>query len=146
MARDIRSREGEGGFSMDTSPGLGCQEEIEKRAGSERKEREGQWLCSHAIVLSQMLHRPLRLNRTYSTNVNHKSLYSDIIPAMIPIVLLGSAVYLGLQLTQSKLSHEKYMEEASARLKHLEEDIATLQAIRSTPSLQEKPPQSRWWW
>lgn len=60
---------------------------------------------------------------------------------MIPVFLLGSAVYLvcclkfdplfstdtsvqGLELTQVKLSHQKYMAEATKRIDLLEADIA----------------------
>ncbi|KAG6855024.1 hypothetical protein C0991_005953 [Blastosporella zonata] len=51
---------------------------------------------------------------------------------MIPIFLLGSAVYLGLQLAQQKLSHEKYMQEALARVKALENEVDALQEKRAT--------------
>jgi len=67
---------------------------------------------------------------------------------MIPIFLLGSAVYLvratahpiattdsclsvqGLQLTQLKLSHEKSMQDATERVRALEAEIAALQERR----------------
>ncbi|KAF8974407.1 hypothetical protein BDZ97DRAFT_1911593 [Flammula alnicola] len=85
-------------------------------------------------------------------------LYSEIFPAMIPVFLLGSAVYLGLQLTQLKLSHEKHMEEAMNRVQVLEAEIDALQlqrasqleastpgAISSTaPEDSEKPSHWRW--
>jgi len=49
---------------------------------------------------------------------------------MVPIALLGSAVYLGLQLAQSQLSHEQYLDEARARVKELEAEVAALQKER----------------
>ncbi|KAF9484008.1 hypothetical protein BDN70DRAFT_873161 [Pholiota conissans] len=90
----------------------------------------------------------------------HSSLYSDTFPAMIPVFLLGSAVYLGLQLTQLNLSHEKHMEEALARVKTLEAEVDALQQQRAAQlqsstvgpsstsmSLQQNGNTSRWrWW
>jgi len=54
---------------------------------------------------------------------------------MIPIFLLGSAVYLGLQLTHLQLSHEKYMQEANDRVEQLEAEIQTMQAKRDQRTL-----------
>jgi hypothetical protein len=86
---------------------------------------------------------------------------------MIPIFLLGSAVYLvclfhleslihltcpcaqGLQLTQQKLSHEKYMEEASQHVRALEAEVEAFQVerMRDETSVQISPnKRSRWWW
>lgn len=96
--------------------------------------------------------------RRYTTEPKPKSsharLYSDTFPAMIPVFLLGSAVYLGLQLVQLKLSHEKYMEEATARVLALEAEIEALQQKRanqshSTPEIADNPPNekpARWRW
>jgi hypothetical protein len=72
---------------------------------------------------------------------------------MIPVALLGSAVYMvrmriliivivfqlcgnlqGLQLLQTHLSHEKYLDEARARVEELERDIdALVRERRNTP-------------
>jgi len=66
---------------------------------------------------------------------------------MVPILLLGSAVYLGLQLTHLQLSHEKYMEEANERIKQLEIEIQTIQAKQDEEAPVSKPVKaSRWWW
>ncbi|KAG6890901.1 hypothetical protein C0995_000858 [Termitomyces sp. Mi166 len=67
---------------------------------------------------------------------------------MIPIFLLGSAVYLGLQLAQQTLSHEKFMQEASARVKALEAEVDALQEKRETGTpvaAVETKKSSRWW-
>ncbi|KAF9821441.1 hypothetical protein IEO21_00687 [Rhodonia placenta] len=59
----------------------------------------------------------------------HAQFYSDLVPGMIPVALLGSAVYLvsqGMRLLQASLSHEKYLEQAEARVKELEVEIETL--------------------
>lgn len=86
---------------------------------------------------------------------------------MIPVALLGSAVYLvcthfsllhlfdlrvfvqGLQLTQVYLSHEKYLEEARARVRQLEEEVQSLQQERTRRRNQGVPSASQtkssWW-
>ncbi|KAH9482850.1 hypothetical protein JR316_0004950 [Psilocybe cubensis] len=93
--------------------------------------------------------------RCYATTTpksRHGSFYSDTLPAMIPVFLLGSAVFLGLQLTQLKLSHEKFIDEATARVAELEAEIEALQQQRASEtqtSSQAEPeaPTSRWrWW
>ncbi|TFK99100.1 hypothetical protein BDV98DRAFT_474072, partial [Pterulicium gracile] len=65
------------------------------------------------------------------TKSAHASWYSDIVPAMVPIALLGSAVYLALQLTQSSLLHEKYLDEARTKVTQLEAQIEKLQSERA---------------
>ncbi|KZT12970.1 uncharacterized protein LAESUDRAFT_710091 [Laetiporus sulphureus 93-53] len=57
----------------------------------------------------------------------HAQFYSDLVPGMIPVALLGSAVYLGLRLLRASLSHEKYLDEARERVRQLEEEVETLQ-------------------
>ncbi|ETW84325.1 hypothetical protein HETIRDRAFT_28617, partial [Heterobasidion irregulare TC 32-1] len=56
----------------------------------------------------------------------HAQFYSDLVPGMIPIALLGSAVYMALQLLQSRLSHEKHLDEARSRINELEAEIDAL--------------------
>ncbi|CAA7259530.1 unnamed protein product [Cyclocybe aegerita] len=67
-------------------------------------------------------------------------LYSGTFPAMIPIFLLGSAVYLGLELTQLKLAHEKYMEESEKEVMALEAEIDALQDARVNVQAQASNP------
>ncbi|GLB33637.1 hypothetical protein LshimejAT787_0105210 [Lyophyllum shimeji] len=71
---------------------------------------------------------------------------------MVPIFLLGSAVYLGLQFAQQKLSHEKYMEEALGRVQNLEAEVDALQEKRASQTQGATPPPSvnkikktSWW-
>jgi len=64
----------------------------------------------------------------------HAQFYSDLVPGMIPIALLGSALYLGLQLLQSRLSHEKYLDEERARVEQLEAEVDALCAERDNRS------------
>ncbi|KIY72945.1 hypothetical protein CYLTODRAFT_417457 [Cylindrobasidium torrendii FP15055 ss-10] len=54
----------------------------------------------------------------------HAQVYSSLLPSMIPIFLLGSAVYLSLELWRVRLEHEKYMYEAGERVAFLEAEIA----------------------
>jgi len=70
---------------------------------------------------------------------------------MIPVALLGSTVYLGLQLARAKLSHEKQVVEAQervsqleARLRHLESEVENVSVKRVTP--EGKPTKKYWWW
>ncbi|KAF8222711.1 hypothetical protein L208DRAFT_1412901 [Tricholoma matsutake] len=92
--------------------------------------------------------------RSYGTSnprSPHAQWYADIVPAMIPIFLLGSAVYLGLQLAQQKLSHEKYIEEASQHVKTLEAEVEALQAEymrrREGEASVQTPGNKTWrWW
>jgi hypothetical protein len=60
-----------------------------------------------------------------------------------------------LQLTQQKLSHEKYLEEASQHVKALEAEVEALQAegkgrSEDKPSAQTSVTspnkKARWWW
>ncbi|KAF7983976.1 hypothetical protein HWV62_18418 [Athelia sp. TMB] len=107
--------------------------------------------------------------RAYSQQPPHKSAhaqwYSDVVPAMIPVALLGSAVYLvggsipfhtssdhtitqGLSLAQGGLAHEKYLEEAKAHVKELEAEVAALRAqatSNTTPGASLTAPSKRSW-
>jgi len=72
---------------------------------------------------------------------------------MIPIFLLGSAIYLGLELTQLKLAHQKYMDESAKRVEELETEIASLREKRltqasspSSPPEQSPSTKKRSWW
>lgn len=93
--------------------------------------------------------------RTYSTEQAaaskppspHAQWYSDMLPGMIPVALLGSAVYIvrvskptfaylhgakprthpqGLRLYQANLAHERYLDETSARVEELERELEGL--------------------
>lgn len=69
---------------------------------------------------------------------------------MIPIFLLGSAIYLGLELTQLKLAHEKYTDESGRRIEELESEVASLREKRlaqAPDSTEQAPsPKKRSWW
>ncbi|KAL6299112.1 hypothetical protein BKA93DRAFT_830157 [Sparassis latifolia] len=87
----------------------------------------------------------------------HAHFYSDLVPGMIPIALLGSAIYLGARLLQSNLAHEKYLEESRARVRELEAEVEALRTqqtqaqyaisdathVRDTHATDAK---SRSWW
>ncbi|KIK65435.1 hypothetical protein GYMLUDRAFT_38895 [Collybiopsis luxurians FD-317 M1] len=101
-----------------------------------------------------MFNRLVSRRATFSTTSSrlekqkspHAQWYSDVAPAMVPIFLLGSAVYLGLQLAQMRLSHEKYMVEAAERVEILEAQVEALQRSRekNAPEPQLPPPSSKW--
>ncbi|KAG2369978.1 hypothetical protein BDR07DRAFT_1347045 [Suillus spraguei] len=61
----------------------------------------------------------------------HSEWYASMLPGMIPVALLGSAVYLGLQLLQSQLDHEKFLDEAQNKVRQLEEEVDRLQEERA---------------
>jgi hypothetical protein len=85
---------------------------------------------------------------------------------MIPIAILGSAVYLvrtsllitdqscseyldfqGLHLAQAKLSNEKYLDEAMDRVKILEDEVERIKAERQHEVVKFKESKKqRWWW
>ena len=78
----------------------------------------------------------------------HLAFYREIIPAMIPIFILGSAVYVvsgmkgwglseihfqgfslkSLHLTRNYLSHEKYVQDAEAEIAYLRQQVEALQS------------------
>lgn len=59
---------------------------------------------------------------------------------MIPVALLGSAVYLGLRLIRENLAHEKYLDEARARVKELEAEVMELRTVKQNTAA---PPSSK---
>jgi len=63
---------------------------------------------------------------------------------MVPIALLGSAVYLGLQLAQSQLSHEQYLDQTRARVKELEAQVDALQQANHKKQT-ASTARTRWW-
>ncbi|KAF5369883.1 hypothetical protein D9758_001213 [Tetrapyrgos nigripes] len=84
----------------------------------------------------------------YSTHPRspHAQWYSDVVPAMIPMFLLGSAVYLGLQLAHTRLSHEKHMEAAQQRVAALEVQVDELQHIRAQNHAPSPSRSKSWLW
>jgi len=72
-----------------------------------------------------------------------------MLPGMIPVALLGSGVYMGLQLLQSSLAHEKFLDEAREQVHQLEEEVDRLQKQRAlqelTVSSSRTSSTSTWW-
>ncbi|KAI9574975.1 hypothetical protein HD554DRAFT_2051531 [Boletus coccyginus] len=95
--------------------------------------------------------------RAYSTPASkprsgHANFYASLLPAMIPVALLGSAVYMALHLAQSRLAHEKFLDGARDRIRALEEEVDSLQRQRSSvvpvTSTSNQAPSSKrssWW-
>lgn len=71
-----------------------------------------------------------------------------MLPAMIPVALLGSAAYMALHLAQCTLAHEKFLDQADARIRKLEEEVDKLQKERgvSAPPSPSKSHSSWWRW
>ncbi|RSH93798.1 hypothetical protein EHS25_006446 [Saitozyma podzolica] len=49
--------------------------------------------------------------------------YREIVPAMVPILLLSTTIFLSLSLLRTHLSHAKSLEESSARIAELEGEL-----------------------
>jgi len=64
---------------------------------------------------------------------------------MIPVALLGSAVYLGLRLTRENLAHEKYLDEARAHVKKLEDEVAELRAVNQRAVMSSSSKVTKSW-
>ncbi|KAF9510063.1 hypothetical protein BS47DRAFT_1487645 [Hydnum rufescens UP504] len=63
----------------------------------------------------------------------HLVFYRELVPAMIPIFILGPAVYIALHLTQTYLAHDKYVLEARGRIAELQNELEKLQFSGSCP-------------
>ncbi|KAF8609396.1 hypothetical protein BDV93DRAFT_518219 [Ceratobasidium sp. AG-I] len=77
------------------------------------------------------------------TPSRHAAWYRDTIPAMGPVFLIGSAVYMGLKLVQSQLAHEKFVLDAKARIGVLEQELESLRSARLLPVSQKAKAPSR---
>ncbi|KAF8558990.1 hypothetical protein OG21DRAFT_1454070 [Imleria badia] len=99
------------------------------------------------MSLQRVLRAPYR---AYSTPAKprsgHADFYASLLPAMIPVALLGSAVYMGLHLAQSRLAHEKFLDEARERISALEQEVDSLQAQRASPVHVASPSKRSSWW
>ncbi|GJE84633.1 hypothetical protein PsYK624_007090 [Phanerochaete sordida] len=81
--------------------------------------------------------------------------YTEMLPGMVPVALLGSAVYVGLRFLQASLSHERFLDEARARVQELEREIAMLREQQSRGDVaqsvlqgagEEETKRSGWLW
>jgi len=104
------------------------------------------------LTKARSLRAPLRPSRGYASTTEprsaHSEWYASMLPGMIPVALLGSAVYLGLQLLQSELAHEKFLDEAQEQVRQLEEEVDRLQkkrALQESTASSSRTSTSRWW-
>ncbi|KAH8082367.1 hypothetical protein HD553DRAFT_314707 [Filobasidium floriforme] len=56
--------------------------------------------------------------------------YREIVPAMMPVIGIGTAIFFALQLIQTHLSHSRSLHDAQIRITHLESELAHLQTIQ----------------
>ncbi|KAI9001220.1 hypothetical protein BD414DRAFT_511788 [Trametes punicea] len=82
----------------------------------------------------------------------HAQFYTEFAAGMIPVAILGSAVYLGLRTWQQYLAHERFLEEAQAHVQELEAEVMALrqqaQAVNHETTASDTPSdekKSRWW-
>ncbi|KZO93228.1 hypothetical protein CALVIDRAFT_540219 [Calocera viscosa TUFC12733] len=60
----------------------------------------------------------------------HASFYSDILPAWLPIIVIGSAVFLTLQMTRAHLAQERWTAEIRGEIAGLEGQYEEVQRAR----------------
>ncbi|KAI0723352.1 hypothetical protein C8Q76DRAFT_722556 [Earliella scabrosa] len=85
----------------------------------------------------------------------HAQFYTDYAAGMIPVALLGSAVYIGLRTWQQHLAHERFLDEAQVRVQELEAEVTALRqqvqsgggegASQNTNSPAEPKKRAGWW-
>ncbi|KAI0637830.1 hypothetical protein C8Q77DRAFT_1153538 [Trametes polyzona] len=83
----------------------------------------------------------------------HAQFYTEFAAGMIPVALLGSAVYMGLRTWQQHLAHERFLEEAQAHVQELEAEVTALrQQLQSSTgeqgsaqSVGSTGKKSTWW-
>ncbi|KAI0829472.1 hypothetical protein BC628DRAFT_1360689 [Trametes gibbosa] len=135
-------------------------------------------LLTSALLRGSAKTCPLRAARRHasarqmSSSARHAQFYSEFAAGMIPVALLGSAVYMvrpagargglcahwtrpqGLRTWQQHLAHERFLEEAQAHVQHLEAEVTALrQQMQTGMGAQDGaqgvgPPgstKSRWW-
>ncbi|TBU48476.1 hypothetical protein BD309DRAFT_853759 [Dichomitus squalens] len=99
--------------------------------------------------------RPRLLSSQARPPSPHARFYTDYAAGMIPVALLGSAVYIvrptplppsfshcarGLRTWQQHLAHERFLEEAHAHVQQLEaEVIAQRELLKSPPHAAQSP-------
>ncbi|TFK93891.1 hypothetical protein K466DRAFT_477823 [Polyporus arcularius HHB13444] len=109
--------------------------------------------------------RPLSSQAAPPTPSRHAQFYTDYVAGMIPVALLGSAVYIvrrlpspslthGLRTWQQYLAQERFLEEAHAHVQQLEAEVIALREQQKTSepssSASSTPPsetkkRSGWW-
>ncbi|KAJ9117692.1 hypothetical protein QFC24_006406 [Naganishia onofrii] len=61
----------------------------------------------------------------------HMVWYREIVPATVPVILLGTGIFFTLTLLQTHLSHSRSLSDSSARITRLEEELAELREKHS---------------
>ncbi|RDX53160.1 hypothetical protein OH76DRAFT_1399784 [Lentinus brumalis] len=88
------------------------------------------------------------------TPSRHAQFHTDYVAGMIPVALLGSAVYIGLRTWQQYLAQERFLEEAHAHVQQLEAEVIALREQQQTsepssPASSTLPSETKkrsgWW-
>ncbi|TBU32100.1 hypothetical protein BD311DRAFT_751287 [Dichomitus squalens] len=94
----------------------------------------------HTLRAVRVQMRPRLLSSQARPPSPHARFYTDYAAGMIPVALLGSAVYIGLRTWQQHLAHERFLEEAHAHVQQLEaEVIAQRELLKSPPHAAQSP-------
>ncbi|KAM5535660.1 hypothetical protein V8D89_010647 [Ganoderma adspersum] len=95
---------------------------------------------SHTSTRAQT-RRPLSSQPQPPQPSPHARFYTDYAAGMIPVALLGSAVYIGLRTWQQHLAQERFLEEAYTHVRQLEAEVIALrQNLQSETSPDAQSP------
>ncbi|KAK8869506.1 hypothetical protein IAR55_000071 [Kwoniella newhampshirensis] len=73
----------------------------------------------------------------------HAVWYREIVPAMLPIFLISTTLFLSLSLLRTYLSHSRSLTEAESRISELEDKLAKYRVERRRARLREKRERER---
>ncbi|KAK6903280.1 hypothetical protein I203_108545 [Kwoniella mangroviensis CBS 8507] len=73
----------------------------------------------------------------------HMVWYRDIVPAMIPIFLISTTLFLSLSLIRTHLSHSKSLSESNSKIQELESQLSQLRLEQKRQRVREKRERER---
>ncbi|OCF71519.1 hypothetical protein I204_07577 [Kwoniella mangroviensis CBS 8886] len=73
----------------------------------------------------------------------HMVWYREIVPAMIPIFLISTTLFLSLSLIRTHLSHSKSLSESNSKIQELESQLSQLRLEQKRQRVREKRERER---
>ncbi|WVN86545.1 uncharacterized protein L203_101712 [Cryptococcus depauperatus CBS 7841] len=73
----------------------------------------------------------------------HASWYREIVPAMLPIFVISTTIFLSLSLLRTHLSHSKSLAESEQRIAELESELQRARIEQKRQMLREKKERER---